>query len=222
MLDSFLQGILGRLVLFIPVLLLSLTVHEFAHAWSANRLGDDTARRMGRLTLNPLAHADPIGTFILPLLNVPFGWARPVPVDPSRFRRDVHMGRGMMVTALAGPLSNLVLAVVSAVLLGLVARMSPGAGGTGHGAASAAVAFLFSMIQMNVVLAVFNLLPVPPLDGSRIVDAFLPYRFRPAWESFSRYSMILLLVIVFLGWRLIAVPVTHAIDLLVRLASLIA
>jgi Zn-dependent protease len=150
------------------------------------------------------------------------GNTRPVPVDPSRFRRDVHMGRGMMVTALAGPISNLVLAVVSAVLLGLVARMAPGAAGAGHGAAGAAVAFLFSMIQMNVVLAVFNLLPVPPLDGSRIVDAFLPYRFRPAWETFSRYSMILLLVIVFLGWRLIAVPVTHAIDLLVRLASLIA
>jgi Zn-dependent protease len=179
---------------------------------------------MGRLSLNPLVHADPIGTFILPLLNVPFGWARPVPVDPSRFRRGVHMGRGMMVTALAGPISNLLLALVSAVLLGLVARLVPGfqGGGAVHGAGGAAAAFLFSMIQMNVVLAVFNLLPVPPLDGSRIVDAFLPARFRPAWEAFSRFSMLLLLAIVFFGWRLIAVPVTSAIDLLVRLASLIA
>ena len=224
MLDSFLQGILGRLLLFIPVLLLSLTVHEFAHAWSANRLGDDTAKRMGRLTLNPFAHADPIGTFILPLLNVPFGWARPVPVDPSRFRREVHMGRGMMVTALAGPISNLLLALLSAVLLGLVARLVPGfqGGGAVHGAGGAAAAFLFSMIQMNVVLAVFNLLPVPPLDGSRIVDAFLPARFRPAWEAFSRFSMLLLLAIVFLGWRIIAVPVNAFMNGLLHLLGTIA
>ena len=222
--DLSLQGILGRLLLFIPVLLLSLTVHEFAHAWAARRLGDDTAERMGRLTLNPLAHADPIGTFILPLLNVPFGWAKPVPVNPARFRQGVNMAKGMMITSLAGPLSNLLLGIVSAVLLGFVARLAPdlGAGGDGRGAAHIAAAFLLSMIQMNVVLAVFNLLPIPPLDGSRIVDAFLPARFRGAWESFSRFSMFLLLGLVFFGWRVIAVPVNAAIDALVRLASFIA
>jgi Zn-dependent protease len=223
-LDLSLQGILGRLLLFIPVLLLSLTVHEFAHAWAARRLGDDTAERMGRLTLNPLAHADLIGTFILPLLNVPFGWAKPVPVNPARFRQGVNMARGMMITSLAGPISNLLLGIVSAVLLGIVARISPdlGAGGDGRGAPHIAAAFLLSMIQMNVVLAVFNLLPIPPLDGSRIVDAFLPTRFRPAWETFSRFSMFLLLGLVFFGWRIIAVPVNAAIDALVHLASLIA
>jgi len=223
-LDLSLQGILGRLLLFIPVLLLSLTVHEFAHAWAARRLGDDTAERMGRLTLNPLAHADPIGTFILPLLNVPFGWAKPVPVNPARFRQGVNMAKGMMITSLAGPFSNLLLAIVSAVLLGFVARLAPdlGAGGDGRGAAHIAAAFLLSMIQMNVVLAVFNLLPIPPLDGSRIVDAFLPARFRGAWETFSRFSMFLLLGLVFFGWRVIAVPVNAAIDALVRLASFIA
>lgn len=222
--DLSLQGILGRLLLFIPVLLLSLTVHEFAHAWAARRLGDDTAERMGRLTLNPLAHADPIGTFILPLLNVPFGWAKPVPVNPARFRQGVNMAKGMMITSLAGPFSNLLLAIVSAVLLGFVARLAPdlGAGGDGRGAAHIAAAFLLSMIQMNVVLAVFNLLPIPPLDGSRIVDAFLPARFRGAWETFSRFSMFLLLGLVFFGWRVIAVPVNAAIDALVRLASFIA
>ena len=219
-----LQGILERLLLYIPVLLLSLTVHEFAHAWVARRLGDDTAERMGRLTLNPLAHADPIGTFILPLLNVPFGWAKPVPVNPARFRQGVNMARGMMVTSLAGPFSNLLLGVASAILLGFVARLAPdlGAGGDGRSAAQIAAAFLLSMIQMNVVLAVFNLLPIPPLDGSRIVDAFLPTRFRPAWENFSRFSMFLLLGLIFFGWRVIAVPVNAAIDALVRLASFIA
>jgi Zn-dependent protease len=206
------------------VLLLSLTVHEFAHAWAARRLGDDTAERMGRLTLNPLAHADLFGTFILPLLNVPFGWAKPVPVNPARFRQGVNMARGMMITSLAGPFSNLLLGIVSAILLGFVARLAPdlGAGGDGRGAAHIAAAFLLSMIQMNVVLAVFNLLPIPPLDGSRIVDAFLPARFRGAWESFSRFSMFLLLGLVFFGWRIIAVPVNAAIDALVRLASFIA
>jgi Zn-dependent protease len=223
-LDLSLQGILQRLLLLIPVLLLSLTVHEFAHAWAARRLGDDTAERMGRLTLNPLAHADLFGTFILPLLNVPFGWAKPVPVNPARFRQGVNMARGMMITSLAGPFSNLLLGIVSAILLGFVARLAPdlGAGGDGRGAAHIAAAFLFSMIQMNVVLAVFNLLPIPPLDGSRIVDAFLPARFRGAWENFSRFSMFLLLGLVFFGWRVISVPVNAAIDALVRLASFIA
>src|SRR5215831_21359818 len=111
-------------MILIP-LLLSLTVHEWAHAWSAYRLGDDTASMQGRLTLNPIAHIDPIGTLILPLLGVPFGWAKPVPVNPTRFRRGVNMSRGMMITAAAGPLSNVALAVLSAIALGLIARFSP-------------------------------------------------------------------------------------------------
>src|SRR5574340_1315088 len=90
------------LMMLIP-LVLSLSVHEFAHAWSAWKLGDDTADRMGRLTLNPIAHVDPIGTLLLPLLGVPFGWARPVPVNPARFRRNVNMNTGMAMTAAAGP-----------------------------------------------------------------------------------------------------------------------
>src|SRR5512142_2218234 len=106
-------------------LLLSLTVHEFAHAWSAARLGDDTGARAGRLTLNPLAHIDPIGTILLPLLGIPFGWARPVPVDPSRFRRTVKMRTGVMLTAAAGPLSNVILAVVCTVGYGLALRFMP-------------------------------------------------------------------------------------------------
>ena len=220
-----LAEIVQRLLVILPVLLLSLTVHEYAHAWAARRLGDDTAERMGRYTLNPLAHMDPIGTFLLPVFtNIPFGWAKPVPVNPARFRQGVHMGKGMMFTSLAGPASNLLLGLLSAVLLGIVARVSPdlGAGADGRGAPHIAAAFLYSMIQMNVVLAVFNLLPIPPLDGSRIVDAFLPARFRGAWESFSRFSMFLLLGLVFFGWRIIAVPVNAAIDALVRLASFIA
>jgi Zn-dependent protease len=208
---------------FIPVLLLSLTVHEFAHAWTARRYGDDTAERMGRLTLNPLAHADPLGTFILPLLNVPFGWAKPVPVNPARFRRDVSMASGMMWTSLAGPIANVLLALLSTLLLGLLLRSAPdGAGGGGNGLPGILALFLYRMMQMNVVLAVFNLLPIPPLDGSRVVDAFLPARWRPQWEAFSRYSMFLLLAIVFLGWRIIAVPVNAFMNGLLHLLGTIA
>lgn len=192
------------------VLLLSLSVHEFSHAWSASRLGDDTAARMGRLTLNPLAHADLLGTIILPLLGIPFGWAKPVPVNPARFRRDVSMRAGMMITAAAGPISNLVLAVVCSVLFGVAARIAP-----------ALIAFetpsralLVSMISLNVVLALFNLIPVPPLDGSRIVDGLLPLRLRPAWESFSRIGPFLLLAVFWFGGRIIAGPTNAVMDLL--------
>ncbi len=204
--------ILQRAVLYLPVLLLSLTVHEFAHAWAARRLGDDTAERMGRLTLNPLAHADPLGTFLLPLI-APFGWAKPVPVDPSRFRRGVDMGRGMMFTSLAGPSANVLLAIASTVALGLLYRLAPEFSNRFGGMA----AFLQIAIQMNVVLAVFNLFPIPPLDGSRIVDAFLPARLRPQWEAFSRVSPFLLLALVFFGWRIISVPVEAGIRILERL-----
>lgn len=204
--------ILQRAVLYLPVLLLSLTVHEFAHAWAARRLGDDTAERMGRLTLNPLAHADPLGTFLLPLI-APFGWAKPVPVNPARFRPDVHMGRGMMFTSLAGPFANVLLAIASTIALGMLYRFAPGFSNRMGGVA----AFLQISIQMNVVLAVFNLFPIPPLDGSRIVDALLPARLHPQWEAFARVSPFLLLALVFFGWKIIAVPVEAGIRLLERL-----
>jgi Zn-dependent protease len=130
----------------------------------------------------------------------------------------------MMLTALAGPASNFLLGIGSAVALGIVARVDPtlGGGGDGRGASGIAAALLFSLIQMNVVLGIFNLLPIPPLDGSRIVDAFLPARFRPGWEAFSRYSMFVLLAFVFFGWRLIGGPVNAAINWMIHLASLIS
>jgi Zn-dependent protease len=188
------QIVQNALVVF-PILLLSLTVHEFAHAWSARRLGDDTAERAGRYSLNPLVHADPIGSVLLPILGVPFGWAKPVPVNPARFRRTVRMGTGMMWTALAGPLANMALAVATTVAFALTVRFSPGS--------FDGQAFLLPLFQttigMNIGLAVFNLLPIPPLDGSRVVEAFLPTRLRPQWEALSRYGFFLLLALVFVG-----------------------
>jgi len=204
------------LVLIVP-LVLSLSVHEFAHAWSAHRLGDDTAARMGRMTLNPLVHIDPIGTIILPLLGIPFGWAKPVPVDPTRFRRDVRMGTGMAITASAGPISNVILAVLCTLLLGAILRLAPDLLTTYGGI----LALLRWTIRLNITLALFNLIPVPPLDGSRIVDGFMPRRLRQGWEAFSRIGPFLLLGVMFFGGRLIAGPSMLFLDLLQRLLDVI-
>jgi Zn-dependent protease len=175
-----------RLLTFIP-LLLSLSVHEWAHAFSASQLGDDTAERLGRMTLNPIAHIDPLGTVLLPLLGVPFGWAKPVPVNPLRFRRELSMTGGMALVALAGPLSNLALGAIAALLLALAARLDPAGFAAGMG-----FRVLASFAFLNLALAVFNLIPLPPLDGSRVVDAVLPEPLRPAWSALESNAPLLL------------------------------
>ena len=208
--------LLAGVKILIP-LILSLTVHEFAHAWSAHRLGDDTASRLGRLTLNPLAHIDPIGTVLLPLLGIPFGWARPVPVNPARFRRSIRMSTGMMITAAAGPLSNVVLAVLCTVAFGLLLRFLPDFAMGGSGVRE----LLMITIQLNVALAIFNMIPIPPLDGSRVVDGFMPLRLRPVWEGFTRFAPFLLLF-VFIGARYImAGPMSAAFGLLDRILNVV-
>ena len=174
-----------RFLFWIP-LVLSLTVHEWAHAASAKLLGEDTAERLGRLSLNPLEHIDPIGTLILPLLGIPFGWAKPVPVNPVRFRADVGMGTGLMLTALAGPVSNVLLALLTAVIVGL------------SGVPAVAMPVVRSFIVLNVLLAFFNLLPIPPLDGSRVVDSLIPNSLRPAWDAFAQYGAFVLVALIFL------------------------
>jgi Zn-dependent protease len=205
-----------RVMILIP-LLLSLTVHEWAHAWSAHRLGDDTARMQGRLTLNPIAHIDPIGTLALPLLGIPFGWAKPVPVNPTRFRRGVGMSTGMVITAAAGPISNLVLAFLAAVAYGLVARFSPGSLTT----TMSLVSLLLMLIVINVSLAIFNMIPIPPLDGSRVVDGLIPYGWRPHWESIVRLSPLLLVAVIYFSSSIISGPASYVVGLLTRVASLI-
>jgi len=208
-----------RLLILIP-LWLSLSIHEWAHAWTAFKLGDDTAARLGRMTLNPLAHIDPVGTLLLPLLGVPFGWATPVPVQPHRFHRNVNMRTGMMITAAAGPISNLCIAVVSIVAYALLIRFYPQllAGN------SPADQILRMLIALNVILAVFNMLPIPPLDGSRIADWLMPRKLRPTWEQFAQYWPFALAAVIVLpmvwGISLFAWPMSLAWklkELLVRL-----
>lgn len=201
-------------VMFLVPMLLSLTVHEWAHAFSAFKLGDDTASREGRLTLNPLVHIDPVGTLLLPLLGVPFGWAKPVPVNPARFNRNVSMGTGMAITAAAGPVSNLVLSVLCAVGLGVLVRA--------EGRAASESAFFLLLVyglQLNVALFLFNLLPIYPLDGSRIVERFIPYSFRDQWETVKRFSPLLMLALFVWGGRVISGPQQAVTGMLFDLVS---
>jgi len=211
-LDGF-SRLLAKAMLVLVPMLLSLTVHEFAHALAAKKLGDDTAERQGRLTLNPLAHADPIGTFALPLLiilasaaapGIPFlGWAKPVPVDPRRFSRVHNMRTGMMLTAAAGPLSNLVLAFVCGGLLA-------GAQHTGviDRVPVAVVILLSYLVRVNIGLFVFNMVPVYPLDGQKVLAGFLSGTAALNFEKFNyRFGWMTLMVVIFFAGDLLAKPV---------------
>ncbi len=183
-------------IVMIPPLLLSLTLHEYAHGWVAWRLGDPTAKNMGRLTLNPISHLDPIGAVAFIILN--FGWAKPVPVNPRYFRNPI---RGMCWVAAAGPITNLILAVFSAIfckmLLHLLATTEPSA--LMEATAIPLLGMLYSSVWINLVLCVFNLLPVPPLDGSRILTGILPAGMVRGWLKVEKYGFAILLVLMLTG-----------------------
>jgi Zn-dependent protease len=181
------------------VLLFSLTVHETAHAWTADRLGDPTARLLGRVSLNPIVHADLIGTVVFPLLaivgGVPvIGWAKPVPVNIRKLR---HQRRDYVLVAAAGPASNLLMALGAAVLL-LFVPVSPVT--LGEPNVSAPVASLLSRaVQLNLLLAVFNLLPIPPLDGGNVLSGLLPDRLATSFNRIRPYGFLLLYVLMLTG-----------------------
>lgn len=202
-----LENILERMIWFIPVIL-SLTVHEWAHAWTAWKLGDDTSKMLGRVSLDPLVHLDPLGT-LLPLMGFPIGWAKPVPVNPVRFRNQVSMSFGMLLTAAAGPCSNLLLAGLAYGTL-LALGNSPPATIASEQISDVLTKFLMMIVMINVLLAGFNLIPIPPLDGSRIVEGLIPPRYRPIWANVSSWGPFLLLGILFIpaliGYNVLSVP----------------
>jgi Zn-dependent protease len=204
------NALIAERVLNVIVLLLSLTFHEYFHAFSAWKLGDDTAARMGRLTLNPIPHIDFFGTIVLPLLNAPIGWAKPVPVNPARFRRGVAMGKGDLIVSAAGPLSNLLLGLIAAIVLGLLFRFAPG---TVQGA-SGVSALLQRLMIVNAGLAIFNLLPIPPLDGSHVAASLMPYRLRPAWDQFARLAPFMLVALILFGGAVVGPPIRFVFGLL--------
>jgi Zn-dependent protease len=179
------------------VLVLSLAFHEAAHAWTADRLGDPTARLLGRLTLNPIAHIDWIGTVLFPLIAMSsglplIGWAKPVPVNGARLRSP---RRDFAVVALAGPASNLLLAVAAAVLLMLVEATA----GRGAGVPAFATSILTLAVYLNVLLAVFNMIPIPPLDGGNVLAGLVPEPVARLIDRVRPYGFLLLYLLLFVG-----------------------
>ncbi|NCN28309.1 site-2 protease family protein [bacterium] len=207
------QAALTRLLLFAPPFILSLSFHEFAHAWAANKLGDSTARYLGRMTLDPMSHISVMGTIIFPaiaiLFNGPlFGWAKPVPVDSRNFKKPAQH---MALVAAAGPASNLILAVICVFALSLLAGTGPDQVlpfSAREGMAGATLQMLDMAVWLNLFLCVFNLLPLPPLDGSRIIQGFVSPRISMKIDAFGSQAQILLLILLFTGLlRYLAIPV---------------
>ncbi len=205
----------ARLGIFFVPFLFALCFHEFAHAFVAKMKGDRTAEFSGRLTLNPMAHADPIGTWVLPIMAIVlsspffFGWARPVPVNP----RNLNHRMDMFWISLAGPMSNVLLALVATVILALLFAYS---------SSSALVQLMKTFISINLFLAVFNLIPIHPLDGGKIVEPFLPARWN-LWLLENQNTLsIFLLVFILMAGHMLAVPVLWASSLLMHLSVQIA
>ena len=180
------------------VLILSLTVHEAAHAITADRLGDPTARLLGRVSLNPAVHVDPIGTILFPLISMftgapLIGWAKPVPVNPTRLGR--HWKRKFMVIAAAGPASNIVIAIVAALLLHII----PISGSLEEATLAPLAVFLYRLVGLNVLLAVFNMIPVPPLDGGNVVAGVLRGPLAEAFDRLRPYGFLILYALILSG-----------------------
>lgn len=220
--------IIGQLVIYIIVLVFAISAHEAAHAWMSYKFGDDTARLLGRITLNPVAHTDPIGTLLIPIAGFIFssiggaigaipliGWGKPTPVNPLRWRRKDLAN--VMVSG-AGIMANLTIAITFLIMFKVLLRTPL----LDEGGALASVSepiglfFLYS-IYMNASLAIFNLLPFPPLDGSRILSTFLPASMQPVLDALEQYGFIILMAAIYFGlFRAIFSPVGQLINFLLR------
>lgn len=201
------SNIILNVLMAVLVLSISLSFHEAAHAWAAYRLGDDTAALQGRLTMNPLAHLDPVGSLVFIISSVAgrgIGWAKPVPINPARFSHRFSMKTGILLSSLAGPSANLVLAVIAALLLNVLNTIFM-ALAMSNVVTVTLLYFFLILYGSNVMLAIFNLLPVPPLDGFKIFGAILPDRLYNRVLQYERYIGLVFLALVLFGGNLLSI-----------------
>jgi Zn-dependent protease len=189
-----------QIVALLLSFVIATSIHEFMHAWTAYQMGDTTARDLGRITLNPMSHFEPFGFFGMVLISIGFpfiGWGKPVPVNPSRFthRFAQHRKRGMAIVAFAGPLSNVAQALVMAIPYQIIIRNNVAVN-------DQVWLFITSFITVNVLLASFNMIPIPPLDGYKILTGILPDFWRPILQPLEQYGFPILLLLFFLGGQL--------------------
>lgn len=199
------EELIPKLVIYLVVLLLAISAHEAAHAWMSYKFGDDTARLLGRVTLNPVSHTDPIGTLLIPIANfiitagggrpVLIGWGKPTPVNPLRWRQK---DLANVMVSIAGILANLIIAIFAFTIL-KVLIVTRSVGLIPEGIREPVMLLLEYMLTMNISLAVFNLLPFPPLDGSKVLETFLPASMQPALEVLEQYGFLILLVLMWMG-----------------------
>ena len=197
------EGTLFAFVISIPGILIAITFHEFAHAFAADKLGDDTPRRQGRLNLNPFKHLDLFGTIMLVFAG--FGWGKPVEIDPRNFNRNMSLSKAEAIVSAAGPLMNFILAILFEIVLCLIIKLAPGiemANGmllVSNQAVGIAVEVVQSIISINIGLGIFNLIPLPPLDGSKILCGFLPYNAKNWIESHSQIFELIFIALWIVG-----------------------
>src|SRR5437588_1378132 len=208
------------------VLLFAISAHEAAHAWMSNRFGDDTARLLGRITLNPLAHTDPIGTLLIPIASFIFahiggatialiGWGKPTPVNPLRWR---NKDLANVMVSLAGIMANILIAIIALVILKILLATGALTSGNLGSFAEPVKLLLIEALFLNATLAVFNLLPIPPLDGSKLLYTFLPASAQPVLETLERFSFLILIGAIYFGvLDVVLTPVAKAIVFLLTL-----
>lgn len=211
--------VIQRVAIFMPAFLMALVFHEFAHAWMADKFGDKTSEWEGRLTLNPVPHIDIFGTIVFPLISIIsgasifFGWAKPVPINPNLFR---NYRKGLFWVAFAGPLSNIIFGTLAAFALVAFAAYVP----QSFGYHAAVIEMLRTLLLINFSLAVFNLVPIPPLDGSNMVLSVLNYNAARKYLIVQEYSFYILLFLMFTGLlRVLSIPIQILAALSINLAA---
>lgn len=216
-----LANLVSHLIIYMVVLLLAISAHEAGHAWMSHKYGDDTAFMLGRVTLNPVAHTDPIGTLLIPIISFVFGalggalgsipligWGKPTPVNPRNWK-NYKMANVMV--SIAGVLANLILLIIGIVLAKIMMTQGFGLGAFFGQSQNPLAIFVGDLMLLNLSLFVFNLLPFPPLDGSKILSTFLPASFEPVFNLLEQYGFLILMALIYMGvFRLVITPFLYA------------